>query len=304
MDLDEENEACLRELLTDTDVAGIAAATLPDASPEGAAMVEDFQGKLLTCLAGLLLPDDGGPAAGPPPPDDSLIWQYDTGTEGELVIVSPTVIEGVVYAGSYENRVYALDAETGELLWSFETESDLSPPPLVAGGVVFVEDLANLYALDASTGDLLWSEKSALGGSNHAALVSDGIVYIPTSPRDDDFSVSAVDAVSGEQLWATEMPRSGLPLFCSLLRLRAATSTYQTTTGCMLLIRRSRSWSGPWTPVIRSRPLPRHRTGRCSYDPIQPPTHWTSQRGRSFGATRWIPPSRISLLSSWMTCGI
>ncbi len=44
MDLDEENGACLRELLTDTDVAGIAAATLPEASPASAAMVEDFQG--------------------------------------------------------------------------------------------------------------------------------------------------------------------------------------------------------------------------------------------------------------------
>ena len=216
LDLDEENEACLGELLTDTDVAGIAAATLPEASPASAAIVEDFQGKLLTCLAGLLLPDDGGPAAGPPPPDDSLFWQYSTGNPGELVIVSPSVADGAVYAGSYGDRVYALDAETGELLWSFETESDLKPPPLVAGGVVLVEDLANLYALDASTGDLLWSEKSALGGSNHAALVSDGTVYIPTSPRGDDFGVSAVDAVSGEQLWATEMPRSGLSLLFPL----------------------------------------------------------------------------------------
>ena len=88
----------------------------------------------------------------PTPSDDSLIWQYDTGTEGELVIVSPTVTGGVVYAGSYEDRVYALDAESGELLWTFEADSDLSPPPPVVGGVVFVEDLDNLYALDAATG--------------------------------------------------------------------------------------------------------------------------------------------------------
>ena len=30
----------------------------------------------------------------------------------------------------------------------------------------------------------------------------------------------------------------------------------------------------------------------------------TSQRGRSFGATRWIPPNRSSLLLSWTACGI
>ena len=70
----------------------------------------------------------------PTPSDDSLIWQYDTGTEGELVIVSPTVTGGVVYAGSYEDRVYALDAESGELLWTFEADSDLSPPPPVVQG--------------------------------------------------------------------------------------------------------------------------------------------------------------------------
>ena len=73
-----------------------------------------------------------------------------------------------------------------------------------------MEDLANLYALDASTGDLLWTK------SAHAALVSDGTIYIPTSPRDDDFSVSAVDAVSGEQLWATNVSRSFFPLLFPL----------------------------------------------------------------------------------------
>ena len=30
------------------------------------------------------------------------------------------------------------------------------PPPLVVGGVVFVEDLDNLYALDAAMGKELW----------------------------------------------------------------------------------------------------------------------------------------------------
>ena len=86
-----------------------------------------------------------------PVPDDSLIWQYETGALDEFVIVSPTVVEGVVYAGSDEDRVYALDAETGKLLWSFEVESDLSIPPLVSGGVVFAEDIASIYALDAAT---------------------------------------------------------------------------------------------------------------------------------------------------------
>ena len=120
-----------------------------------------------------------------------------------MVIVSPTVVQGVVYAGSYEGRVYALDAETGELLWSFESESDLSPPPLVAGGVVFVEDLANLYALDAATGKELWrSEPSSFS-------VSGATVYQVTEPMSNmKAEVSATDGRSGEKMWATNVSRS------------------------------------------------------------------------------------------------
>ena len=158
--------------------------------------------------------DSAGPA--PPPPEEALLWQYSTGNPGELVIVSPTVADGVVYAGSYENTVYALDAETGDLRWSFvETQSAMDVPPMVDGGVVFVIDLDRLYALSASTGDLLWSVDKSYGGNN-APQVSDGTVYIPTSIRSDDFSVRAVDAVSGEQMWATQMSRSTFPLFYPL----------------------------------------------------------------------------------------
>ena len=154
--------------------------------------------------------DGAGPAL--PPPEESLLWQYSTGNPGELVIVSPTVADGVVYAGSYENFVYALDAETGEVLWKFETESQLTPPPQVANGLVFVNDLGRFNALSASTGDLLWSDESFTATSQ----ITDGTVYIPTSPRSDDFSVRAVDAVSGEQMWATQMSRSWVRLFFPL----------------------------------------------------------------------------------------
>ena len=129
MDLDEENEACLREFLTDTDVAGIAAATLPEASPASAAMVEEFQGKLFTCLAGLLLPNDGGPAASSPPPDDSSHWQYSTGNPGGLVIVSPSVADGGCTP----------DARTGEPIWSIAIGYHWwCYPYAVSAGVVYV----------------------------------------------------------------------------------------------------------------------------------------------------------------------
>ena len=121
-DLSEEELACIEELLADTDLAEIVAASLPDANPESADQLELFGIGVLGCLADLLLPESEEPAAGPPPPDDSLLWQFSTGSPGEVVIVSPIVANGMVYAGSYEDFVYAVDARTGELEWVAWTE--------------------------------------------------------------------------------------------------------------------------------------------------------------------------------------
>ena len=74
------------------------------------------------------------------------------------MVNAPTVADGVVYAGSDDNHVYALDAETGELLWRFETDDVIRSSPTVAGGAVYVGSNDNhVYALDAETGGLLWS---------------------------------------------------------------------------------------------------------------------------------------------------
>ena len=53
--------------------------------------------------------------------------------------------------------LYALNASTGALLWSYNTEGQARSSPAVANGVVYVGSLDNnVYALNASTGALLW----------------------------------------------------------------------------------------------------------------------------------------------------
>ena len=46
--------------------------------------------------------------------------------------------DGVVYVGSVDHHVYALDAETGELLWRYETGAGVFSSPAVSDGVVYV----------------------------------------------------------------------------------------------------------------------------------------------------------------------
>jgi hypothetical protein len=77
-------------------------------------------------------------------------WSYTTGDD---VDSSPAVANGVVYVGSSDHNVYALDAQSGAKLWSYYrgynlmgSSNDYSSPS-VANGVVYVGSSARkVYA--------------------------------------------------------------------------------------------------------------------------------------------------------------
>ena len=62
-------------------------------------------------------------------------WTYET---GDAVRSSPAVADGVVFVGSDDNKLHAVDAATGEPKWTYETGDIVYSSPAVAGGVVFV----------------------------------------------------------------------------------------------------------------------------------------------------------------------
>ena len=71
-------------------------------------------------------------------------WSY---TAGGLITSSPAVVDGVVYVGSYDGKLYALDAVTGAVKWSYITGSGIESSPAVANGVVYIgSDDATIYA--------------------------------------------------------------------------------------------------------------------------------------------------------------
>jgi outer membrane protein assembly factor BamB len=109
---------------------------------------------------------------------------------------SPAVVNGVVYFGSDDNNVYAVNATTGARLWRYTTGGYVNSSPAVVNGVVyFGSGDNNVYALNASTGGLLW--KQANGGSGaFSPAVANGVVYIG-----DGGSISALNAGTGALLW-------------------------------------------------------------------------------------------------------
>ena len=57
----------------------------------------------------------------------TVIWKVKT--EGQ-VISSPTLSGGVIYIGSGDNNLYAIDEEFGEVKWKFRTDGAINSTPL------------------------------------------------------------------------------------------------------------------------------------------------------------------------------
>jgi outer membrane protein assembly factor BamB len=68
------------------------------------------------------------------------IWNF---TTGGYVTSGPAVSNGVVYFGSYDHKVYALDALMGALKWSFTTGNVVASSPVVADGNVYIGSFDN-----------------------------------------------------------------------------------------------------------------------------------------------------------------
>ena len=96
-----------------------------------------------------------------------LAWSYDTGARRGME-ATPIVVDGVLYGTASWSIVYALDAATGRLLWSYDPQVPkakgrdaccdvVNRGVAVWQGRVYVGALdGRLIALDAATGKPLW----------------------------------------------------------------------------------------------------------------------------------------------------
>lgn len=83
------------------------------------------------------------------------LWTASTGGNNDYSV--PAVVGGMVYVGSNDGKVYALDAITGQQKWAASVGGRLDSSPAVVNGVVYVNSSnGNVYALDAATGQQKW----------------------------------------------------------------------------------------------------------------------------------------------------
>lgn len=133
-----------------------------------------------------------------------IAWDASTGRtrwkfNAAPVESSPLVVGGTVYFGTWDNKVYALDAKTGRKRWIAQTDNRMNTSPAYWGGTIYIaSDSGTLYALSARTGKQRWSARS--GGEFFYATptVAHGRVYIGNT----DGSMYAYGARTGKLKWA------------------------------------------------------------------------------------------------------
>ena len=134
---------------------------------------------------------------------DKIVW---TAPTGGSINFPPVAAEGRVYVGSNDGRVYAFEATSGRLLWSFRAAPQIRRIPVygqlmstwpVAGGVVVKDgtlyaaagiahfDGTHVYALDAKSGKIKWynGDSGTLSPTLKNGISLSGQLRLGTSPR-------------------------------------------------------------------------------------------------------------------------
>jgi outer membrane protein assembly factor BamB len=146
-------------------------------------------------------PQHTGESPGPGPESKpQILWQMQT--RGPIH-TTPALVDGVLYVGSLDGQISAVEYATGAERWRFDTGGHPEAHPTVAGGLVFVGDNnpyqtdGTLFVLDADDGTEQWRLPDA---QTSAPLVVDGTLYTGTS----DGIFHAFDAANGTERWRVE----------------------------------------------------------------------------------------------------
>ena len=115
-------------------------------------------------------------------------WQSEN--LGGSIVGSPALsADGVLYVGTFNSEVVALNAANGEVLWRVATSDWVWGGPILQEDRLYFGDLSgNIYALDAKTGAVIWQQQPG-GPTTESPLVTENALYVTT----DDGNLYAID---------------------------------------------------------------------------------------------------------------
>ena len=147
-----------------------------------------------------------------------LRWKFATGGETKYHLYSyadyyhssPIADNGIIYFGSGDHHIYAVDANTGKLVWKYMTGDVVHSRGATDSEQVYFGSFdGHLYALDKRTGAFKWKFKSIGHRFFPKGEMQGGVTifgnHIYTGSR--DYNLYAVDTKTGHGLWNLAFPK-------------------------------------------------------------------------------------------------
>ena len=133
----------------------------------------------------------------------ALLWEYNTQTFGNNDDVGAplTLSNGLLYVNSKSGIIYALNENTGAVVWSHtigaQSNQDMGAPSVSANGIVYVgTNDGPIYALSATTGATLWTYNTR-GPIYSSPAIANGVVYFASV----DHRFYGLNAATGALVW-------------------------------------------------------------------------------------------------------
>lgn len=147
------------------------------------------------------LPQVSANTAGTISQDNQLVtkpvWSFSC--EDEIRGV-PSCTNGIVYIGSYDNNLYALDSNSGEFIWKYPTDGGIvSRPVLFENNLYFGSEDKRLHVINARYGKVNWTYYTK-GPVRSSPYIAEGHVFVGS----DDGFMHAVNTVSGRSAWQVD----------------------------------------------------------------------------------------------------
>ncbi|RMF91920.1 MAG: hypothetical protein D6741_15500, partial [Planctomycetota bacterium] len=120
--------------------------------------------------------------------------------EKESFSASPVIGEGTVVVGSVMGALLALDLDTGEVKWRFDSEAGFTASAAYHDGAFYVGDVDGVfYCLDAEDGAIRWKFETEAEIDNSPNFFGDEVLF-----GSQDFYLYCLDARTGAKRWAFE----------------------------------------------------------------------------------------------------
>jgi serine/threonine protein kinase len=124
-----------------------------------------------------------------------LLWRFKA---KRAVSSSPVEFDGLVFFGSMDWEVYALDMAHGWKIWEYRTNKAVISSPAVGEGKVFVGSVDGcMYAVDASSGRERWQFQTEGQITSSPAYANDAVYF-----GGIDGKVYSLDAKTGQLRWS------------------------------------------------------------------------------------------------------